>query len=242
MPELHISPTIAALDAGWDQRLATSIVRIHNVPVVTGDALVAEISDGDVHRTDEIVLALLRAAHAGNPDATTVLLRAMRRCVLAIATRARRTARLPLDESVDLALSAMCQAIAEYRIDTWRSSAIVNLSFQARKHMHLDIETRTGSGSTIATDPDDLEALMDDTNTEDEEHPFRAIMHVLSWAADHEVLTREEIRILANWELGTPAERAALSVELNVSQQTLRKRSYRIKRKIHDAVVDSLAN
>lgn len=242
MPELHISPSIAALDADWSSRLASRTIQIENVPVLRGDELIDAISAGDVEQTDRIMLALLRAAHNGEADATTIILRAMRRAVLATATRVRRTVRLPLDEAVDLALSAMCQAIAEYRIDTWRSSATVNLSFQARKHMHVDIEARSGNATAISTDPADIEALMDATDSTEEEHPFRSIMHVLSWAADNGILTREEIRILANWELGTATERAALSVELNVSQQTLRKRSFRIKKKIHDAVVDSIAS
>lgn len=236
MTDLHVSPSIEALEREWISRYASATIVIDEIPTATGAELLELLRSDD---GDAIFRALIRAAQQGRQDATRILLRAMRPSILSIATYYRRRNPLGLDASIDLSLSAMCGAIADYRVETWQSSAATNLTYRARKQMATEFRSAEHSVEDIPTEPDVMSRLSEQDDAQ-EPSSFQSIVFVLSWALDNEVLTRDEIRLMARWELGTPAERSAMSAELEVSQQTLRQRSFRLRRRIHDAVVDDL--
>lgn len=68
------------------------------------------------------------------------------------------------------------------------------------------------------------------------EEKFAEIFRVLTWARDHAVLTHEEIRLLANYELTTTAERAAQAAALGIKPRSLTHRVCLLRKRLREAL------
>lgn len=232
-------PTTNALNDEWADTHSRRSIPLHYRPL-TGAQALARINSLSKSERDRFMLELLELAQQGNTTATRTLLQAMLPKAIRNARTARALREETVQDAVSISISAMFTSIATYRVDTWRSSVAAVLGLKA-------IGIINGASTSVETfsgyETDEIEALVndsfDDTERdpfEAESTPFHAIMKVLSWALDSGVLSREEVQILANFELGDRRERAELVERMNTTREALRKRALRLRQKLGQAI------
>lgn len=224
-------PTTNALNDEWANTCAARPLRLRGGPL-TGAQVLAKIDATRGRERDALFLELLQLAQDGQAFATRVLLQAMLPKAIANARRASGLRAESYTDAVDIAIAAMYTSIATYRVDASRTSVAAVLGLKALSI----INGKTSSvDTTSGYEESELESMVNAaTATTDDPHddpsPFHSIVKVLSWALDSHTLTPDEVRILANYELGDKSERAELVEQLGTTREALRKRSLRLRK------------
>lgn len=240
MAQIYPTSTLDSLDSEWERSFAQA-------PVLNGTftcaQLVDQLNSATPAARDAQLLAIIRQAQGRDRAAQHVVLRIMRSAILSIATKRMPLRKRPHGEAVDSAIAAMLETIAIYPTDRWLSHVTTNLVRKTAARLVAE-DTGWDSVDSVCVDGEQLAILeeMGAVETEFQESAEASIATVLSWALETGTLTREEVRIMATWELGDAGARARLSTETGCSQQALRQRSYRLRRTIHEAVQAHIAS
>jgi len=233
-------PTTNALNSEWAGAYSRRSISLR-AGVLTGDQILERISTLKAQERDAFMLELIRLSQNGQQLASRVLLQAMLPKAIRNARTVKGLRAESIEDAVDISISAMYTSIATYRVDSWRSSVAAVLGLKAIGIINgntVSVETTSGYEN------DELESIINEAH--DEAHPidappsgFHAVVAVLQWALDSHTLTRDQIRILANYELGDKAERAELVEQLGITRESLRRQALRLRNRLGEALASS---
>lgn len=195
-------------------------------------------------KTNAALHELLTLEHSGHEIAGRLVLQLMLPKVahLSRSCTGFKWQEVPVWERSTVALEAMWEAIHTYPLRR-TNSVSGNLSLNA-----LAIITKAyGSykdprSVDLPVDGVMLQVLHDESTPITADEPswgdtaFHDLVKLLTWAVDAEALTKDEVALLARFDLGEPSERVQLAEDLELSAATLSKRVWRIRTKLIDAV------
>lgn len=226
MTQIAPSRAIGALRTEW-AALAESPLpwSLQGTSAQTADELLQAITTGPAH--DDLLHQLLVLHHDGDSFAGRVVLQ----CMLGRADRLTRTA-AGRGHDADDAVAALWTAIATYPLHRTTKVA-ANLAMDA-------LHAMSPGGHDLALSPDTLEGQIhhdQDTGRLDPSAPSASdeAVTVLLWALDTNVLTREEVQLLAHTHLGD-GYRDTSTLPAGLTPATARQRRSRAVRKLAAAV------
>lgn len=198
------------------------------------DLLHAVRSADDLDRRDVLAFALIELARNGHAAADQLLLMAMLPRVVHLTRTSRGLRHLPLRDAQAIALGAMWEAIRVHPIERPRA-VLHRLSLDA-----LGIVTRTHADAAPdaewPTAPDELAELREERDTAPSASTLNDLATLLRWGIEIGTVTREDVRVLAAVDLGTPDDRATLAESLGVAAASLTRRAHRIRSRLREAV------
>lgn len=221
------------LDDDWDQRFAD---RPYFLDEPTTPARLLEfVRHSPVPARDQLLHQLLTRAHEGDRIAARIVLQAMLPKAVSLARSCAALRQLPTADAQWDAVAAMWQAIDRFPLS--RTSGIaMKLGMSALSiitdipHGDLDHELPVDPSlmpEGAADDPAGArtgDCLVDD------------LVEVFTWGIDNDVLTADEVRLLATFDLGTDADKASLPQRCGITRAALLKRVWRIRTRLMEAV------
>lgn len=205
---------------------------------VDRDAAAAEDADAGYARRDELHLQLIALAQDGHTGALHALMIMFRPAVRSAVHRcALREYGMPAAEAVDSGTSVLWESIMSYPLE--RTSRVAgNLRGMLLKQLSREFGFLRRQESPI--DDEYLRQLVD-TDTHAGDSPvtpgrtaLEDLVTVLSWAVSQDLVTREEVQLLARIELaddpGVARDETARS--LGLTRETLNRRVHRIRTKL----------
>lgn len=228
----------------WESRYSTKTADFGSLGTRRAGELEEAMHNLPKAETNTALHELLTLEHAGHELAGRLVLQLMLPKVahLTRSCTGFQEQRVPIWERSMVALEAMWEAIHTYPLRR-TNSVSGNLSLNA-----LAIITKSHG---TYRDPRNMEVPFSGEFIEDilnEEAPnaadepswgdsaFHDLVKLLTWAVDAEALTRDEVSLLARFDLGEQDERTALAEELELTPATLSKRVWRIRTKLIEAV------
>lgn len=196
------------------------------------DLLKAVRDRSDLERRDVLAAELVRLAKAGHAPADQLLLMAMLPRVVHLTRTCRGLQRIPLRDAQAVALGAMWEAIRVHP-DRPITAVLHRLGLDA-----LNIITKTHSRFVdhreISTDPETLAEICG--AEEPAADTVDDLATLLKWGVDSNIVTREDVRVIAVVDLGTIDDRELLAQELAVAPASLVRRAHRIRTKLQVGV------
>lgn len=194
---------------------------------------------------DPLLFVLLREAHDGCEIAGRLALQMMLGAAVRTGLRGyRRT--VDDEEALHLAIAYLWELIATYPLDRRPTRIAANLAMDllGRLTRHAS-HCRQSSANEVAVPLDELELKMSRSQDElaSNADAFRRVLEALAWAADREVISREEAALLLRVYSPGPGEAsgAALAAEYGLSWAGLRQRVSRLSRRLAAALAESHA-
>lgn len=235
--ELHGSPSVRRTLARW--------VRRH--PVLSGladpGAIVDHVDAAGPDTCDEVMIALLELAQAGQQLAGRVLLQMMLPALECLTRRTRggSTDATWAEDQRHIVVAEFWGVITAYPVGRRRQKVAANLQketlravVQPRAHRVEEVLTDEPLG-TIGTDAF-VDRIVDPIGIES------SIEEVVGWALDRAIVTAAEadllLRLCRSDQLN--GSHPAVAAELGCSPAALRQRSSRAKRKLVDGVREQL--
>lgn len=235
---------LSMLCTEWDRDYAGRIHDFGPLGVIECSALEESLHRVPKAEGDRLLHALLTLVRDNSDQvAERLLLQAMLPKTAQLARTCACLRSLPPADAAWSAFSAMWEAVKTYPLHR-RTSVAGNLGLNALSVINESLGLPRNHVDEVGVPDEDLEARMNDgvnaESTEPEwgDSAFHDLVKVLSWAAETETLTRDEISILARADLGEEADRDALADELGSTRASLSKRVWRIRRKLIEAVND----
>lgn len=246
---MHVSHAATTLERAllneWNETLAATRHTYGTLGELTGDEAVNLIRQPQsAEERDLILIELLRLEHAGHGAAGKVVMKSF----LALAFRLARKSSSVRDiwrhsptDATATTIGALWEVIRTYPLHR-TSSVAGNIRLECIKLLEKGFGT-IAEVDTVTVDDETLEHLVN-TTAEPVDDAFRDLVTLLTWAIDHDILTRDEVRLLTRIELadGNPGEERALAAEeLGISRETLNRRVHRIRTKLMTAVCGDVA-
>lgn len=198
---------------------------------------------------DRLLHQLLIAGHDGNELAERIILQLM----LPKAVHLARTCAALRDikgrdnvsqDAVAIAIGAIWEQIRTYKLHRTTKRIHANIGLNA-----LHSITEITAAESVILEPETLQESIensqplehvDDWNPDawatDNARAVEDLAFVLRWAIDTQTLSPTEVRILARYDLGTPADREDLADELEVKRDSLNRRVHRIRGTLIEAI------
>lgn len=240
---------ISCLAAEWSATITTTRARtqVHqwgvSETVLRGHSNAGDILDaidtGTPQAKDQILLALLRLAHAGDALAERTVLQAMlpKLCLLTHSVDTQDGA-LATDRGA-VVVEAFLAVVADYPIHRRPRGVAGNLSLDT---LHT-ITTHLRSAPKIHTTPIDPTELSEDLHSDtalgDQPNAQQELQQVLGWASRQQIISHHDADLLAAVFLPDPdtaGGHAAVAQAWGMSSAAVRQRCSRATRRIRDAV------
>lgn len=205
---------------------------------VDRDAANADDADAGYARRDELHSRLISLAQDGHTGALHALMILFRPAVRSAVHRcALQEYGMPADEAVDSGTSVLWESIMSYPLE--RTSHVAgNLRGMLLKQLSREFGFLRRQETPI--DEEHLRQLAD-TDTHKGDSPvtpgrsaLEDLVTVLSWAVSQDLVTREEVQLLARIELADDpgAAREDTAQSLGITRETLNRRVHRIRTKL----------
>lgn len=233
--------TIALLRTEWTDRYVSLSHDFPGIGTRLCGELELELRAAGKAEQDRLLHALLVAASEGDSVAERVLLNHMTPKAHHLARSCAALRSYSYGDAIATSIGAVWEAIKEYPLHR-DTSVHGNIGLNA-----LSIITRTlGSGlrkgsEEMPTSDYELEAAIDSQGTSHLEpvwgdDSFHDLVTVLSWAVDTDVLSRDDVALLARFDLGDQDDRQALADERSLNRDSLNRRVLRIRNVLVEAV------
>lgn len=235
---------LVRLTTEWQQRFSQMTREFRGIGRRLCSELELELRATTGDENDRLMLALVIAVQDGDRLAERVLLNHLIPNAIHHARSCRGLRSLSPADAVGTSIGATWEAIKQYK--THRTRAVrANLGMEALSI----ITTRLGTAVDVEYPTDDatLEVEVSRTTVASVAPQWgddtdRDLVEVLRWAIETGTLDREEVRILARYDLGdrydadSQESRTALAEELGVARDSLNRRVLRIRNKLIEAV------
>lgn len=235
---------LVRLTTEWQERFSQMTHGFQGIGERLCSELELELRATTGEENDRLMLALVLAVQDGDRLAERVLLNHLMPNAIHHSRTCRGLRSLSPADAVGTSIGATWEAIRQYKTHRARSVR-ANLGMEALSI----ITTRLGSAVDVeyATEDAALEVEVSRTaisafTPQWGDDADRDLVEVLRWAIETGVLDRDEVRILARYDLGTrydadaQASRTALAHELGVARDSLNRRVLRIRNKLIEAV------
>lgn len=230
--------------AEWNRRHANRGAVFGSLGFRNAGELETEIHNLPKAATDSALHELLTLEHSGHELAGRLVLQLMLPKVAHFTNRCTgfTALRMPIAERQQASLEAMWEAIRTYPLRRAKSVS-GNLALNALALITKEYGTYLSDQPELSIgDEEVLQSLADREAVAESSEPawgdssYDELVKLLSWAVESDALTRDEVSLLARFDLGEQDDRAALATDLNVSPATLIKRVWRIRTKLVSAV------
>lgn len=227
------------LDLEWNDRYA-DVVRDFGLPEpLTGGQLREKIRNTAPAGRDEMLHAMLTAAHAGNRDAERVLVQLLIPVARRMAHRISTLSDYDWGDRVSVAIVTAWETIRRYQLRrnqrVWANLTMDLLGALNPRKTANDLQI---ADRTITVDHDILTAVVEATPAA-EPSPEVRLASLFTWAVDVGVLTRDEVALLSRVALGDETQ-DVIAAELGTTAPALRMSVIRIRKRLSAAVRDQL--
>jgi len=207
-PTQHTRALIGSLNREWDalRDLATPSEATGVLAAFPSiGEVVTHLAEGPSYtEADAILIALLRAGHAGSQLAHRAVLQAMLGAVTRLAHVKVGRLRSSIEDSESDAVSAMWQRITTYPLDARPERVAANLKMDTLKTLDvMRIKQVRHDHCPVGLGGTEDEAIVIDRSVDDPgDSPALAVVDLLQWAQRAAVLKPAEVRVIALRHLG----------------------------------------
>lgn len=186
--------------------------------------------------SDVVARELVTLAQNGDQLAGQVLVVALLPKVVSLSRSYAGAGGLELEDTTDTLIATMWEEIHALGPHITRS-VLAQIGLNTKRR-HIRTWTAPSSSPYLEATHSDLplDELLADLEGTGSTSSVADLAEVFAWARETDVLTAQDIRILATVELGLPEDRAALANELGIAADSLRRRSTRLRDKLREAV------